>query len=64
MKATCVGCGKTWNVSIFAQMPETGYICPHCYSKRKEAQQCTNTYANTATHTSTRVSTATVRRSK
>jgi DNA-directed RNA polymerase subunit RPC12/RpoP len=64
MKARCVGCGKTWNVSIFAQIPKTGYICPHCYSKRKEAQRCTNTYANTATHTSIRASVATAKKSR
>ena len=33
MTAKCVGCGLQWNVSIFQQIPRSGYICPHCESK-------------------------------
>lgn len=38
MMARCVGCGKDWNVSICAEIPKTGYICPHCTSKLRAGE--------------------------
>lgn len=33
MTARCVGCGLYWNISIYQQIPRTGYTCPHCDSR-------------------------------
>ena len=30
----CITCGTEWNVSRKARLPKTGYICPHCRSRR------------------------------
>ncbi len=30
----CVLCGKEWNVSRRARIPKSGYVCPHCRSRR------------------------------
>lgn len=34
MVARC-GCGKAWNVSVYAKIPEEGYQCPDCEEKAK-----------------------------
>lgn len=33
-RVTCVKCGKSWNVSCQAKIPSSGYVCPHCTSKK------------------------------
>jgi len=33
MMAKCVGCGASWNISLYAKIPKSGYICPHCESR-------------------------------
>lgn len=35
MKAKCSLCNKYWNVSIYAQFPKGGYLCPRCRQERK-----------------------------
>lgn len=30
---TCVKCGRSWNVSVYAKVHRSGYICPHCRRK-------------------------------
>lgn len=30
---TCKECGREWNVSIKAEIPWTGYLCPQCREK-------------------------------
>lgn len=42
MMAKCVGCGKTWNVSIKALIPKGGYMCPHCTSKQRVGEPLPN----------------------
>lgn len=32
-------CGKYWNVSVYANIPEEGYQCPDCETKAKKAQR-------------------------
>lgn len=32
-------CGKFWNVSIYANIPEEGYQCPDCEAEEKKAQK-------------------------
>lgn len=39
MNARCVICTKIWNVSIYAKIPETGYVCPKCANKRKKIKR-------------------------
>lgn len=29
----CAECGKRWNVSIGAEIPPSGYLCPRCRNK-------------------------------
>ena len=36
--ATCKECGKRWNISVFQQIPNNGYICPYCRGKAKREQ--------------------------
>lgn len=33
MTAKCVGCGLSWNISIYQAIPRSGYTCPVCYSR-------------------------------
>ena len=37
--AKCKECGRTWNISIFQQIPSNGYICPYCRGKAKREQR-------------------------
>lgn len=32
----CSRCGCEWNISINADIPSSGYICPHCTSRERE----------------------------
>lgn len=34
MTAKCKLCKKTWNVSVQADIPKEGYICPRCYLRK------------------------------
>lgn len=29
----CRKCGKVWNVSVYTEVPEIGYLCPTCELK-------------------------------
>ena len=29
----CIFCRRRWNVSLLAEVPESGYVCPHCRGK-------------------------------
>lgn len=66
MIMTCSRCGKKWSVSIFANIPESGYICPYCDSKRDnkrmEASVLTNVSTPGKESRSTPVNTASVKR--
>lgn len=42
MIAKCVGCGLRWNVSVLAKIPESGYTCPHCDSRRRAGEPLKN----------------------
>ena len=33
MMARCAGCGMSWNISLYAKIPKSGYICPRCESR-------------------------------
>ena len=33
--AVCTKCNKKWNVSIYRQIPKSGYICPSCMEKKR-----------------------------
>ena len=35
---TCRECGRVWNMSKDTKLPESGYICPHCYGNRKRSK--------------------------
>lgn len=37
--AKCKECGRTWNISVFKQIPSNGYICPYCRGKAKREQR-------------------------
>lgn len=52
MTARCRTCGKHWNVSIKANIPKTGYMCPRCSIKqRKSAREAvTSTDTNDNMH--------------
>lgn len=32
---TCRECGLEWNVSKYAVIHKSGYLCPHCWSKNR-----------------------------
>lgn len=38
MKAKCSSCNTYWNVSIYAQFPKGGYLCPRCRQERKKKE--------------------------
>lgn len=42
MKAKCSLCNTYWNVSIYAQFPKGGYLCPRCRQERKKADEITS----------------------
>ena len=46
MTARCVGCGLHWNISIYQQIPRTGYTCPHCDSQIRTGQTTRDTRAD------------------
>ncbi|MBN1045513.1 MULTISPECIES: hypothetical protein [unclassified Clostridium] len=33
MDAKCCKCKEFWNISVKAQIPKSGYICPKCRAK-------------------------------
>lgn len=33
MDAKCCKCNLYWNISVKAQIPKSGYICPKCRAK-------------------------------
>ncbi|KPU42187.1 hypothetical protein OXPF_39660 [Oxobacter pfennigii] len=37
MTARCTCCKKHWNISIYQQVPKSGYVCPRCRSRKKES---------------------------
>lgn len=37
--AKCNKCSKTWNISVFQQIPNSGYLCPYCKGKAKRQQR-------------------------
>lgn len=32
----CSRCGCEWNISVKAQIPTSGYVCPHCTSRERQ----------------------------
>ncbi len=46
MTAKCVGCGLHWNVSLYAKIPKSGYICPHCDSRLRAGESLPNIQAS------------------
>lgn len=34
---TCRQCGRSWNVSVLAVIPKSGYLCPQCWGKNRKA---------------------------
>ena len=42
MIAKCVGCGLHWSVSVLAKIPESGYTCPLCDSRRRAGEPLKN----------------------
>lgn len=38
MTVKCIGCGIDWNVSIYQQIPRTGYLCPHCEHRLRSGE--------------------------
>jgi DNA-directed RNA polymerase subunit RPC12/RpoP len=32
----CIQCGHKWNISVHAEIPQHGYVCPYCYSKNRK----------------------------
>ncbi|NFO86125.1 hypothetical protein FDC58_04885 [Clostridium botulinum] len=39
MDAKCCKCNLYWNISIKAQVPMNGYICPKCRAKETKEKQ-------------------------
>ena len=35
----CKVCEKKWNISIFQEIPDTGYICKDCSNKMKRIKE-------------------------
>lgn len=36
MHAKCSSCNTHWNISIYAIIPRSGYLCPVCRKKKEE----------------------------
>lgn len=36
MHAKCSSCNTYWNVSIYAEFPKDGYLCPRCRQRKKK----------------------------
>ncbi len=36
MDAKCCKCKEFWNISVKAQIPQSGYKCPKCRAKDRE----------------------------
>ena len=49
MTAKCVGCGLSWNISIYQQIPRTGYTCPNCFYRLKAGETLQEIKANPKT---------------
>ena len=39
MEAKCCKCTLYWNISIKAQIPTDGYVCPWCRAKEAKEKQ-------------------------
>lgn len=39
MKAKCSLCNTYWSVSIYAQFPKDGYLCPRCRREIKNSKK-------------------------
>lgn len=46
MHAKCNSCNTYWSVSIYAQFPKDGYLCPRCRQERKKADEITSRKAD------------------
>lgn len=44
MHAKCSSCNIYWNVSIYAQFPKDGYLCPRCRQERKKKEMSKNEF--------------------
>ena len=35
----CTVCGRIWNVSKKMKKPQSGYVCPACYTRNRKEQK-------------------------
>jgi hypothetical protein len=36
VRARCTTCSEYWNLSIYQDIPKTGYECPQCNKKKRK----------------------------